>query len=337
MNVYNPAQAPQEFYDAIVIAVKKSEGLACKGFHNNQSITFPMFLKPYRVPDCDVYIIDEKHIDIEPKAPEKYKLERFNSLINKLETKIKKHLGPLNGNLLEEILSYFNELHLLAENQNEKRISEKKRRRDRDKIVGELKNIKNENGPAIAKIIGEILNVWNEVEDIFKNLPIKMEVLGCFSPDKNRINIYYPTIKNSITQHYVNKYGEYVLAHEYFHAIHWMNVQLTPGRKGRAKWDHQLYAAHVRYRAVKESLAEYFALQYSMEFLNDYVTSHILNKIRISWFPAWAYAGADIFIEYASKPKTKHGFYDENPLFNAVYSASLIEMGIAYSLLDDNL
>lgn len=195
------------------------------------------------------------------------------------------------------------------------------------KLDGQLKDEIENLEISSINLNSEIIELWKEICYIFPLIEFPHIRLGFFNPTENSIYICYKSISDSIGMKFVCEYGALVLAHEYFHALHFKYVHLS---KGKRIWDSLSQPAHIRRRAVIESLAEYFCLEYAKKYLPYEVVQHAYQTANSYPFPNWGYAGFEIFenIDYSDGKN--------NPLFNAVFYSSVLNMEDGYRLLRES-
>ncbi|MHB1153490.1 MAG: hypothetical protein ACYCWE_15460 [Eubacteriales bacterium] len=314
MEIFNECNAPKSFADAIYEAIDKSKRLLINEF----GLT--------GIPAADVYIIDEKK-SAKIIVPDDYKSMNFINRLEKIMARIKhiKYCYDIKQcyDLINELYAYINIMLDIA-SQTEIEITEKQRIKIKEHLIIQIRiTLETHYGDNETDIkLNEILDDITEAERIYQILHISSQALGCFCFKENRIYICYKTINDFMKEiKLAGEYGSYILAHEFFHAFHYLH--LTENIKS----DSFSYPAYVRNCTVKESLAEYFAYTYAQK----YAGPQILKKTEIYRIPAWGYTGSEIFKNYQSL------IAGDNPLFNAVYSLSLFDMEYAYKLLCDYL
>lgn len=237
--------------------------------------------------------------------------------IKKTKKKVKNILSMIdNSDLLANLI--FEYLDLLLE----KKADDKKR----EHIIEKIKKT----------IIGKnqkqsLLSLIYEADEIAKNV---IEIFGVFiilGAGRCEIRLNYDAIEKfckekGLSDKSMKFFMKYVLAHEIFHSIHYADVMTKSGR-----WLYTRKDYHKQY-AVKETLAEYFALCYAKDRIPviegeiDIVENiHIMRRIE-DYPNDGGYSGA-LIIE-----KNEKGDYhgNENNQYIELYKDSLSDMPSAF-------
>lgn len=160
-------------------------------------------------------------------------------------------------------------------------------------------------------------------------------MLGAYDSAGNTITIYYNAIlRCSRSLDYFKDYCVAVLAHEFFHAMHYHNVFHSVGRA--AYWaGHMPFSSKYEEEMVspvKESLAEYFEYCWCDCNSSNMNYNDIKNRTRRGLskqlFPGWPYSGALALIKHAAQ-----GCYASYE-FGTIYHNSLFVWWRAYDFLE---
>lgn len=142
---------------------------------------------------------------------------------------------------------------------------------------------------------------FSELMGILSNRKIAdREVLGEYIKERHQIIIYYRAIKESIWKYEDISLDFYakvsmVLAHEYFHAMHYA---VAPGH---TLWNNSAYRNVKGYqkREIREALADFFSVLWCYEKAKDFKNTaymNVANERFDSWkkqlYSAWPYAKA---------------------------------------------
>lgn len=163
------------------------------------------------------------------------------------------------------------------------------------------------------------------------------ETLGYFQPlgaGRCEIHLNYGAIADICEKYGVSKKSilsllQYVMSHEMFHALHYADVMTKSGR-----WLYKNKDYH-KQGAVKETLAEYFALCYAKynivpERGEIDVVKYIHKNLDVNNFPKdGGYSGAVIL----EKEERKSKIEKENLYFNQIYRYSLSDMPKAFAAI----
>jgi len=332
--VHNQCGAPQSFVDTVYAAYPKIEDFAKNAFGIDRPFWF-----------SDVFIIDRD--DEPPKTDERYSIEHlrllFDTLLGRIEELISMVRRVPDWKLVaeelmeityavyrEEINDYSSERetqeNTLSKNDRIKKINERIKKLPKIKKIAEKEEDEDEE---LADLIEEILKIWKETSEVMTCLEYPITRLGYFIWERHEIFLCYKSICDDIEAKFINEYGEFVFAHECFHALHYGHARENIGIR---KWDDSLSVpSHIHCRAVHESLAEYFSLEYASHKLGTAVYSQAWKVVRAHPFPNWGYAGAQFFNHIC-----QYGMSKYSSLFNAVYYASIIDMDIAYRILESS-
>jgi len=328
--VHNQCGAPQSFVDTIYATYPKIQDFAKNEFGIDRSFLF-----------SDVVIIEK---DNEPQnINERYSMRNLEKLFHSLFGEIEKLQSlvremPNWERLVKDLMKesyevYHSEMSdCNTETKGRGKIFSKKERiQEINILINELRKIKNiakaNDCYEIADTIDKIVDLWKETSHILIYVEYPIVRFGFYTPKREDICLCYQSICDDIGTKLTDEYGAFVFAHECFHALHYGHVRENPGIR---KWDSTSIPAHIRRRAVKESLAEYFSLEYADRMLTNSVYSQAWKAALAHPFPNWGYAGAKLF----SLEPMYNGTGKSNSLFNAVYYASIMDMEIAYRLLD---
>lgn len=176
-----------------------------------------------------------------------------------------------------------------------------------------------------------LLGLLDEVDETAKNVGETFGIFTILGSGRCEIRLNYDAIdkfcKNKgFSNKSVKMFMEYVLSHEMFHAIHYADVMTESGR-----WLFTRKNYHRQY-AVKETLAEYFALCYVKDKIpvlegeiNIVDNLHIMRKIE-DYPNDGGYSGA-LILEKNEKGD-HHG--NENDQYIGVYEDSLRDMPHAF-------
>lgn len=324
MQIENKSNAPKWFVDAIQGALYNSIDFAKDILNIEQQ------------PSSRIYIIEEKFEEVN----ERFSIDKLRVNLYNLSEQLQIVSSINKDNGIKELNEMLDQIiHMIRILIEEVNIQGKDRHQFPpnelineitillSKLDGQFKDEIENREISSVNLNGEIIELWKEICYIFPLIEFPYVRLGFFNPVENSINICYKSISNSIGKNLLCEYGALVLAHEYFHALHFMYIHLSKGKK---IWDSRSQPAHIRRRAVKESLAEYFCLEYADKFLPYEVVHHAYQTASSHPFPNWGYAGFEIFenINYSDGKN--------NPLFSAVFYSSVLNMEDGYRLLRES-
>ncbi len=257
--------------------------------------------------ECAVVIMDEGFIG--SKEDTERRLEKIYAEAEKILTE--QEISMLRR---DKILAYFSDLkdiHITDIT--------------REAAINEISKI----NKAVYK--DKLQRLIDEAEDL---VSFNLETFGCFTitgAGKCEIQLYYNTILNVCENHSVTAAAmfENVLSHEMFHALHYADVMTESGR-----WIYK-NRDFMKQRAVKETLAEYFALCYSKDMIrDDSVIKYIRTIRKVENFPYdGGYSGC-LILEEKERPDCRGAY---NDLYSNMYTDSLSDMPKAYRDIETNI
>ena len=203
-----------------------------------------------------------------------------------------------------------------------------------DEII--LKKTSDEKRDAARKVINtlakktviwrRLMNLMNEAEELLSQARECMGVFTVTGAGKCEIRLFYGVMAETLIEagmdlsHHTDM-GIYVMAHEMFHALHYADVMTESGR-----WLYKNRAYHIQ-GTVKETLAEYFGLQFVKDILQNQKLNEYIHNIRNEdEFPKdGGYSGALIL-----ERQNQNGVGVENDVYKEVLIDSLKDMPKAY-------
>lgn len=258
--------------------------------------------------DCPVYIDTQEMFATN---------DGLVSFINKTKKKVKNILKRINdsNNLIDLIFDYFDSL--LEKNANDE---------EREKIVDAIESIE------ISKNIKRNLNgLVIGVDEMAQNVSETFGLFIVLGSGRCEIRLNYDAIEKYCTEKgYSDKsvtlFMEYVLSHEMFHAMHYADIMTESGRWLYTRKDYHKQCA------VKETLAEYFALCYAKDKIpvisGEMNIAENLREMRnFDDYPRdGGYSGALIM-----ERDEKGGYHgNENDKYIGIYLDSLRDMPRAF-------
>ena len=181
----------------------------------------------------------------------------------------------------------------------------------------------------------EIEDMLDEFVDSIGELPFTRVILGKAYKDE-KIIIYMQAIKNNSNG--VDKHAlvEQVLVHELYHAMHYHFAK--PHIK--STW----ILTSVKNKAVKESLADYFAYLYIMRefYRSNEKTYKILSKeLENKWerhkFPNYPYSGAKVFGFGKDENLYEGRYIEEDCLFRLIQKKACSQWETPYRVIKEAL
>ncbi len=206
-----------------------------------------------------------------------------------------------------------------------------------DEII--LRNASDEKRDAARKVINtlgtktiiwrRLMNMMNEAEELLNQARECMGVFTVTGAGRCEIRLFYRVMAQTMMQddidmkHHIDMCN-YIMAHEMFHALHYADVMTESGR-----WLYKNQAYHAQ-GAVKETLAEYFGLQFVKDVLKNGKLNEYIHSIRNEEdFPKdGGYSGALIV-----ERQNSNGIGVENDVYNKVFVDSLKDMPKAYDVI----
>lgn len=174
-----------------------------------------------------------------------------------------------------------------------------------------------------------LVSMMNEAEELLNQARECMGLFTVTGAGRCEIRLFYGVMAQTIIEEGIHischtDMCNYVMAHEMFHALHYADVMTASGR-----WLYQNQAYHAQ-GAVKESLAEYFGLQFVKDILQNQKLDEYIHNIRNEKdFPKdGGYSGALIL-----ERENTNGVGVENDVYAEVFADSLKDMPKAFDAI----
>lgn len=298
---------------------------------------FSTYIKKYYKISVKEYI--QKYIkkDITETEFEDYPGVLYKDIINAFNGAIEKLEAISGGSFYSEELKRIQKRHELFED-CERTIGVC----TLDGIIEELNNLLTKK---IVNNLTEISNIVNELINIVNKSASKDYVLGRFCSNKkiddSYIVIYMKTINEYNGKTYKDILVEETIAHELFHAVHYY----ASDNNIRKTWCNKVIESYkIRKKAVKESLADYFAgsyLEYDFSLNANNLYEEAIDALHANWkrhsFPEYPYSGAQYLFtdNNTSDPYiSEYSKISNDTFFNILYNAACHEWSHAYKCIE---
>lgn len=253
--------------------------------------------------ECCIYIEPNDSVGTEEEYIE------IMQAIKEKSVKVLQQAG-VSEEKIEDVIAYYDEIIL-------KKTSDEKRDVAR-KVINTL---------ATKTVVWRrLMNLMNEAEELLSQARECMGVFTVTGAGKCEIRLFYGVMAQTLQEEGIDLSNHmdmcnYVMAHEMFHALHYADVMTESGR-----WLYKNRAYHIQ-GAVKETLAEYFGLQFVKSILQNPKLNEYIHKIRkVEEFPKdGGYSGALLL-----ERENANGVGVENHIYTEVLVSSMSDMPKAF-------